>query len=115
MNNSQTLNVNFDAIAWGALFILWGITVLVPSLPDGSGLIGIGLILVGVNVARSLSGVPINRFSATIGILALVWGGLELAGVVLHLPFELPIFAVLLIVLGVILLVGKVQRKNDQQ
>jgi hypothetical protein len=87
MNNSQTININFEAIAWGALFILWGITELVPSLPDGSGLIGIGLILIGVNIARSLRGARISRFSVTLGILALGWGGLELAGVLMHLPF----------------------------
>jgi hypothetical protein len=57
-----------------------------------------------VNVARLLNGIPASRFSTTIGILALVWGGLELVGVLLSLPFELPIFAILLIVLGVIIL-----------
>ncbi len=104
MNNTQTMNRNFDAIAWGALLIWWGITELVASLPDGAGLIGIGMILIGVNVARGLSGVPISRFSTTLGILALVWGGLELVGVLISLPFELPVFAILLIVLGLIIL-----------
>jgi hypothetical protein len=104
MNTTQKENRSFEVIAWGALFIWWGITVLVPSLPKGTGAIGIGLILVGANVARRLSGVPISRFSTTLGILALVWGGLELIGVLVSLPFELPIFAILLIVLGVIVL-----------
>ncbi len=81
MNNTQILNRNFEAIAWGALLIWWGITALVPSLPNGAGAIGIGLILIGVNIARSLAGIPISRFSTAIGILALVWGGLELTGV----------------------------------
>jgi hypothetical protein len=104
MNDTQILNRNFEAIAWGALLIWWGITELIPSLPDGSGAIGIGLILIGVNIARSLNGVPISRFSITLGILALVWGGLEMAGALLSLPFELPVFAILLIVLGAIIL-----------
>ncbi len=104
MNNTQTLNRNFEAIAWGALFIWWGVTELVNGLPNGIGIIGVGLILLGVNVLRALNGIRINGFSTTIGILALVWGGLELAGAVLSLPFELPIFAILLIVLGAIIL-----------
>ena len=104
MNSTQTLNRNFEAIAWGALFIWWGITELVPSLPGSAGAIGIGLILIGVNVARRLNGIPASRFSTTLGILALVWGGLELVGVLLSLPFELPVFAILLIVLGAIIL-----------
>jgi hypothetical protein len=104
MNTTKNLNRNFDAIGWGALFIWWGISVLVTSLPVGTVAIGTGVILIGVNVARKLSGVPISRFSTTVGILAFVWGVLELVGVLLGLPFELPIFAILLIVLGVIVL-----------
>ena len=104
MNATKSLDRNFDAVGWGALFIWWGISVLVTSLPVGTVAIGTGVILIGVNVARKLSGVPISRFSTTVGILAFVWGVLELVGVLLSLPFELPIFAVLLIVLGVIVL-----------
>lgn len=115
MNNAKTLNRNFEAIAWGALFIWWGITELFTSLPDGTGVAGIGLILIGVNIARSVNGIPASRFSTTLGILALVWGGLELAGVFLSLPFEIPIFAILLIVLGVILLRGEILRVDGQK
>lgn len=112
MNSTQKVNRNFEAIAWGALFIWWGITALVPSLPTGVGAIGIGLILIGANIARRVSGVAINGFSTTLGILALVWGGLELMGVLVSLPFELPVFAILLIVLGVIVLAPALTRER---
>ena len=108
MNDTQSLSRNFEAIAWGALFIWWGTTELVRSLPDGSGAVGIGLILLGLNAARRLNGVPASGFTTTLGILALVLGGLELANVILQLPFELPIFAILLITLGAILLVREI-------
>ena len=114
MNNTQTLNRNYEAIGWGAIFIWWGITELFQFLPDGSGAIGIGLILLGVNAARSRNGIPISSFSTTLGILALVWGGLELAGAVLSLPFEIPVFAILLIVLGVMILAGELTRNRNQ-
>jgi hypothetical protein len=114
MNNTQTLKWNFEAIAWGALLIWWGITELIPSLPDGTGALGIGLILIGVNVARRLNGIPASSFSTTVGILALIWGGLELAGVLLNLPFELPIFAILLIVLGAIILAPELKTRENQ-
>lgn len=104
MNTFKTMDRNFEAIAWGALLIWWGITELIPSLPEGTGAIGIGLILIGVNIARSISAIPVSRFSVTLGILALVWGGLQLLGVLLSLPFELPVFAIVLIVLGVLVL-----------
>ena len=113
MNTTNNLGRNFDAIGWGALFIWWGISVLVTRLPVGTVAIGTGLILIGVNVARKLSGVPISGFSTTVGILALVWGVLELLGVLLSLPFELPIFAILLIVLGVIVLWPELKRTKS--
>ena len=104
MNETNLQKRDFEAIAWGAFFIWWGITELIPSLPAGAGALGIGLTLLGLNAARHYSGVPTSRFSITMGILALVWGGLEFAASVLSLPFEIPIFAILLIVLGGIIL-----------
>ena len=110
MDNLQTLNRRLEAIAWGAFFVWWGITELFPSLPEGMGAVGIGLIWLGLNMARSLNGIPASGFTTTLGILALVLGGLELAGPILHLPFELPVFAILLIVLGVIFLGRELMR-----
>ncbi len=114
MNATKTINRNFEGIAWGALFVWWGISVLVPTMPNGTTALGTGLILIGVNIARKLAGIPASGFSTTIGILALVWGALELVGVLVSLPFELPIFAILLIVLGLIVLVPELRAKQNQ-
>ena len=105
MNNTITRNRSYEAIAWGALFILWGFTEMFKFLPDGTGAIGIGVILIGLNVARALTGHPTSGFTITFGILALLLGGLELARPFLHFSFELPIFAILLLTLGLIVLV----------
>jgi len=105
MENVQKLNRKFEVIAWGAFFIWWGVTELVPSLPNGTGAIGIGLILLGLNAARSLNGIAASGFTTALGILALLLGGAELARLALRLPFELPVFAVFLIVIGTIFLV----------
>jgi hypothetical protein len=110
MNNTQILNRNLEAIAWGALFIWWGVIELFKFLPDGSGAIGIGLILLGLNAARSLNNIPTSGFTTILGILALVLGGLELARSVLYLPFDLPVFAILLLTLGALLLGREVLR-----
>ncbi len=104
MDNIRVRDQTFERIAWGAFFIWWGITELFQVLPKGTGLLGFGLILLGLNVARALNGVPTSGLTITLGILALVLGGLELAGAFLSLPFEIPVFAVLLIVLGMIVL-----------
>ena len=114
MENTRTLNRNLETVAWGTFFVWWGITELVPGLPHGTGAIGIGLIFLGLNVARWLNGIPTSGFSTTLGILALVLGGLELAISVLRLPFELPVFAILLIVLGVILLARELLRSKNE-
>ncbi len=113
MKDKQSQKRDLGTIAWGALFIWWGITELFPSLPAGTGPLGIGLILLGVNAARYYSGEPTNRFSISVGILAAIWGGLELAGVFLNLPFEIPVFAILLIALGVIVLAREISANRN--
>jgi len=110
MENTRKFSFDLEAIAWGAFFILWGVTEMFTSLPDGIGAIGIGLILIGLNAARSWTGRPTSSFTTTFGILALLLGGLELARPLLHLSFELPIFACLLLALGVIVLVRELKK-----
>jgi hypothetical protein len=91
MDKIQTSNRSLDTLAWGAFFLWWGITELFGSLPEGVGAISFGLILLGLNLIRSMKGIPKSGFTTILGILALVWGGLELAGAVLSLPFDLPL------------------------
>ena len=114
MESLQTVNRNYGQLAWGAIFIWWGITEMFNFLPDGVGALGLGLILLGVNAVRSLNGIPVSGFSVALGILALVWGGLELAGALLSLPFHLPVFAILLIVLGILVLGGSLTRHTNK-
>ncbi len=114
MANIQTINRSYEALAWGAIFVWWGLTDMFNFLPDGTGALGLGLILLGVNAVRSLNGIPVSGFSITLGILALVWGGLELAGALLSLPFHLPVFAILLIVLGLLVLGGALTGHADK-
>jgi len=114
MNTTKNISRNFDAIGWGALFVWWGISLMLPSMLNGVAPLGTGLILIGVNIARKLAGLPMSGFSTTIGILAIVWGVLELVGVLVNLPFEIPIFAILLIVLGLIVLAPELKRIQAQ-
>ncbi len=113
-NEKQSQARDFGTMAWGAFFVWWGVTELFPSLPAGSGPLGIGLILLGLNAARHYSGEPASRFSTSLGILAVIWGGLELAGVMLNLPFEIPVFAILLIALGVMILAPELSKSRNE-
>ena len=110
MENTRKFNPDLETIAWGALFILWGFTAMFKTLPDGTGAIGIGIILLGLNLARSIQGQPTSGFTITLGILALLLGGLELARPLLQLPFELPIFPILLLALGAITLIRAMKK-----
>lgn len=104
MENTRKLNPDLGTIGWGTFFILWAIIEMFPSLPEGTGAIGIGIILIGLNLARLWKREPIGGFTTTFGILALLLGALQLARPYLNLSFELPIFAILLLTLGLILL-----------
>jgi hypothetical protein len=114
MDNVQKMNRKLEALAWGAIFVWWGITELAQSLPDGVGMVGIGLILLGLNASRLLNGIRISSFTTTLGILALILGGFELARPVFHLSFELPLFAIFLIVLGIIFLARELTEGRNQ-
>lgn len=95
-NTKEALDRRLDEIAWGAFLAVMGGLLLVPSetLPRGVWIIAVGLILIGVNVARHLNEIKINGFTTVLGLFALAAGVTALVGV------DLPLFAILLIVLG---------------
>jgi hypothetical protein len=103
MDNPKKRNHKYEIIAWGVFFVWWGI-VEFKFLPHGTGDLGIGLILLGLNAVRSVKGIPTSGWTIALGILMLADGILELTGTLFNLPFKLPIFAILLIILGGILL-----------
>ncbi len=115
MDRIQVGNRPLERLAWGAFFIWWGVTELFKFLPSGTWALGFGLILLALNAARLLNGLPTSGFTITVGILALAWGGLEMAGVLLNLPFELPVFPVLLIVLGVIVMARDLTAQEERK
>ena len=108
MDNIQVLNRKYETVAWGLLAILWGTTILFDFIPFGVGVLGTGLIVLGINVVRSINSIPTKNDNNAFGILMLAWGGLELARPILRILFESAdldwvIFAILLIGLGLIL------------
>ncbi len=98
MDNAKTLNHTIATIGWGALFVWWGISILIGPITIGMSAIGTGLILLGVNAARSLKGIPLKNSNGPVAIVAIVWGVLD---TVFNPRFELS-FAMMLIVIGVV-------------
>ncbi len=78
-----SLNKNLETAAWGFFLIMLGGFMFVPESVVKSGWwsIGVGLILLGLNAARYFSGIRMSGFTTFLGILSLVGGILELAGV----------------------------------
>jgi len=110
MENTQTLNRNFATIGDGALLIWWGIVMMVHPLTIGMGAIGTGVILLGVNAARLLKGIPTKGSTTAVGIIALAWGALD---TIFDPRFELS-FALMLIVIGVVLLASLLARPKTE-
>jgi len=101
MSSLKDFNHTTAAVGWGMLFIWWGIVVMFKPLTIGMGAIGTGLILLGVNAARLHKGIPDKGSTTTTGIIALVWGVLDQARLMLGLKDGVSL-AALLIVIGIV-------------
>ena len=79
----STLNDVLEGIAWGLFLLLLGTLWLLPNqaVPDGVWLIGAGLILVGLNVARIIYGIAVSMFTTVLGVVAAGVGIAQLYGV----------------------------------
>jgi len=94
------LNKRLEAVAWGLFLIMLGGSLLVgrENVPKGWWTIGVGVIMLGLNLARYLTGIKMSGFTVVLGCLAVIGGILELTGM------EQIEGAVLLIILGAYLL-----------
>ncbi len=99
---------------WGLLFVWVGVRNLLVFLPEGTGLVGIALILFGLNAVRKLRGFPTNPGTNTLGIFILVWGGVELGKAASILPDGLPSLPVLLVLAGIMLLARELTRDRTR-
>jgi hypothetical protein len=95
-NAKALLNKQLEASAWGLFLIMLGGMAFIPDerVNEGWWSVGVGVILLGLNVARYLKGIRMSGFTTVLGVIALVTGVGELAGV------DLPGLAILLILLG---------------
>lgn len=109
-SEKPALNRRLERIGWGLFLIMIGGIGLVPDeqIPEGTWLIGVGLIMLGLNAARSLNGVPMSGFTIVLGFLALASGIGDLLGI------DLPIFAILLILIGANLLLRPLFDRNTR-
>lgn len=81
MEPDEKDNRKFETLAWGLLFVWlgawWGF-LEDGVLPAGAGALGLGLILLGLNMARWLNEIPISTMSSAFGGLFFIMGGMKL-------------------------------------
>ena len=103
--NTLVVTHKLDAAAWG-LFFVWVGVALIANLGWGLGLLGVGVITLGGQLARKYFSLTVERFWVVVGLLFVLGGVWELLG----LQFSL--VPILLIVAGVALLLSAVRRVN---
>ena len=105
-------NKTLDSLAWGLFIILIGVGWYVGAtyeMDTGAYIaLGVGLILIGLNLIRSLMGVKISKFSFFVGLVALAIG---VAGV---LGYAMDLFLTVIILIGLFIIgeaLGKLLKK----
>ena len=101
MNSNEQLDKRYRSIAWGVLFILIGTLSLIPGDQTSLAILGSGVILLGLNLGRSLSKIPMNGFSLALGAAAFLTGALVIFRSQLGIHFEIELLPVVLIAVGV--------------
>jgi len=95
------LNKRLETIGWGCFLIMLGGFMFVPHTVVAKGFwsIGVGVIMLGLNVARYFYKIKMSGFTTFLGVISLISGVMQLFG--LHTLEG----AILLIVLGAYLIV----------
>ena len=107
--NRHVLHKKLDAAGWG-LFFIWVGIALFADVGWGAGLLGVGIIILGAQVARNYLGLKLEGFWVVAGFLFVLGGVWELFNV----PIDL--MPILCISAGVALLVSVLIRKpGDSQ
>jgi hypothetical protein len=83
-------------IGWGLLLMLTGMVWLVPAerVPEGAWLVGVAVILLGVNAVRYVKHISVSTFSIVLGFAAL------LAAFSRIWRTDVPVLAICLLVIG---------------
>jgi hypothetical protein len=100
-SETAILNKRMETIGWGLFLIMLGGFALVPQtlVPKGLWSIGVGLIMLGLNISRYFFKIKMSGFTTFLGIVSLLSGVTQLLG--MH-NLDAPI---LLVILGAYLIV----------
>lgn len=110
--DKRALSSKLDAVGWGMLFI-WIGTAFLLDTGWGTGFLGIGIVMLGVQLGRMHFNLPAEGFGLVMGVLFVVTSIWELLKIRLgQEPIPGGIWPILSIVAGAALLVSALLRKR---
>jgi uncharacterized membrane protein len=108
MTEKSPTNKSLDALAWGLFIVLIGVGWYVGSaykMDTGPYIaLGVGLILVGLNLTRMQMGIKISKFSLFVGLVALAIGVAGIFG------YALDLFLTVIILIGLFIIGEAIER-----
>ena len=100
------LNRRLETTSWGLFLIMLGGFALLPSVPEGTWLLGAGVIMLGLNAVRLVAGIRVSFFTVILGTVALLSGLGSVYGV------NLPVGPLLIILIGLAIIVRALDRSR---
>ena len=104
----KELNKRLESVSWGLFLVMLGGLWLAPGevIPEGTWLIGAGLIMLCLNAARYFNRIPMSNGTIILGFVALLVGFGDFLGI------DLPFFPILIILIGASMLLKVVFERN---
>jgi hypothetical protein len=109
-NTNKTIidNKVLVGLAWGSFFILLGLVWIISSfnsIDAGAYVaVGVGIILIVVNLIRLRVGIKISKFSLFIGLIAFALGGAGILG------YSLDLVPMIIILIGLFIVAEGLQK-----
>jgi len=99
----RDLNHRLETVGWGLFLIMLGGFALAKDIPEGTWLVGAGLIMLGINAIRLLLGIRASWFTLILGTIALLSGLGSVFGI------DIPVGPLLIILIGLAIVVRALQ------
>jgi hypothetical protein len=109
MASATSLDHRLDVLGWGIFFLMTGMLMLIPGLPEGSWLVGLGVLLLGLAGARLTLGLRFEWFGVILGAGALIAGFGTIAGL------DIPVFALFLVACGLALITAVLSKGGAER
>ena len=113
MTEKTQTNKVLDAIAWGVFVVLLGVGWIASAYYKmDTGIyvaLGVGAILIALNLARKTVRIAISKFSLFIGVLALALSGAGIVG------FAMPFIPTVIVLVGLFIVAEAIQKSTNKK